>query len=188
MFERFLPTREAITQSRMLRWLGPRLHDPLLWHVNRRSVARGVAMGVFFGLMIPIAQIPAAAIASLLLRGNLLIAAISTLVSNPLTYGPLYYFAYQLGAGVIGTRTPIDLTPDDVEAPVRAIDSLTQAWAWVGGIGQPLLVGMVIMAVTGSIIAYWGTQLFWRLRVAGRRRRQRRERSARASARAIGSA
>ena len=51
MFERFLPTREAITQSRMLRWLGPRLHDPLLWHVNRRSVARGVAMGVFFGLM-----------------------------------------------------------------------------------------------------------------------------------------
>ncbi|HRM71145.1 MAG TPA: DUF2062 domain-containing protein [Thauera phenylacetica] len=188
MLERFLPTREAITQSRMLRWLGPRLHDPLLWHVNRRSVARGVAMGVFFGLMIPIAQIPAAAIASLLLRGNLLIAAASTLVSNPLTYGPLYYFAYQLGAGMIGHRTPADLTPDDVEAPVRAIDSLTQAWAWVGGIGQPLLVGMVIMAVTGSIIAYWGTQLFWRLRVAARRRRQRRERSARASARAIGSA
>ena len=109
MLERFLPTREAITQSRMLRWLGPRLHDPLLWHVNRRSVARGVAMGVFFGLMIPIAQIPAAAIASLLLRGNLLIAAASTLVSNPLTYGPLYYFAYQLGAGVIGHRTPANV-------------------------------------------------------------------------------
>ena len=89
---------------------------------------------------------------------------------------------------MLGTRTPIDLTPDDVEAPVRAIDSLAQAWTWVSGIGQPLLVGMVIMAVTGSIIAYWGTQLAWRLRVAARRRRQRRERSARASARAIGSA
>ena len=191
MLERFLPTRDAITQSRLLRWLGPRIHDPLLWHVNRRSVARGVAMGVFFGLMIPIAQIPAAAIASLLLRGNLWIAAVSTLVSNPLTYGPLYYFAYRLGAGVIGTRTPADLTADDVEQPMRMIDSLAQAWAWITGIGQPLLVGMLIMAVTGAFIAYWGTQLVWRMRVTAKWRRLRRERRLRAAAarrQAIGSA
>ena len=191
MLERFLPTRDAITQSRLLRWLGPRIHDPLLWHVNRRSVARGVAMGVFFGLMIPIAQIPAAAIASLLLRGNLWIAAVSTLVSNPLTYGPLYYFAYRLGAGVIGTRTPAHLTAGDVEQPLRMIDSLGQAWAWITGIGQPLLVGMLIMAVTGAFIAYWGTQLFWRMRVTAKWRRLRRERQLRAAAarrQAIGSA
>ena len=191
MLERFLPTRDAITQSRMLRWLGPRIHDPLLWHVNRRSVARGVAMGVFFGLMIPIAQIPAAAIASLLLRGNLWIAAVSTLVSNPLTYGPLYYFAYRLGAGVIGARTPANLTADDVERPMRMIDSLAQAWTWITGIGQPLLLGMLIMAVTGAFIAYWGTQLVWRMRVTAKWRRLRRERRLRAAAarrQAIGSA
>lgn len=181
MFERFLPSRDAITQSRLLRWLGPRIHDPLLWHINRRAVSRGVAMGVFFGLMIPIAQIPAAAIASLVLRGNLWIAAVSTLVSNPLTYGPLYYFAYRLGAGVIGARTPADLTPEDVEAPIRMIDSLAQAWNWVMGIGQPLLVGMFIMAVTGSIIAYWGAQLFWRVKVVNKWRRLHRERRLRAA-------
>ena len=191
MLERFLPTRDAITQSRMLRWLGPRIHDPLLWHVNRRAVARGVAMGVFFGLMIPIAQIPAAAIASLLLRGNLWIAAVSTLVSNPLTYGPLYYFAYRLGAGVIGARTPANLTAEAVEQPMRMIDSLAQAWAWITGIGQPLLLGMLIMAVTGAFIAYWGTQLVWRMRVTAKWRRLRQERRLRAAAarrQAIGSA
>ena len=191
MLERFLPTRDAITQSRLLRWLGPRIHDPLLWHVNRRSVARGVAMGVFFGLMIPIAQIPAAAIASLLLRGNLWIAAVSTLVSNPLTYGPLYYFAYRLGAGVIGARTPADLTAEAVEQPMRMIDSLAQAWTWITGIGQPLLLGMLIMAVTGAFIAYWGTQLVWRMRVTAKWRRLRQERRLRAAAarrQAIGSA
>ena len=191
MLERFLPTRDAITQSRMLRWLGPRIHDPLLWHVNRRAVARGVAMGVFFGLMIPIAQIPAAAIASLLLRGNLWIAAVSTLVSNLLTYGPLYYFAYRLGAGVIGARTPANLTAEAVEQPMRMIDSLAQAWAWITGIGQPLLLGMLIMAVTGAFIAYWGTQLVWRMRVTAKWRRLRRERRLRAAAarrQAIGSA
>ena len=191
MLERFLPTRDAITQSRLLRWLGPRIHDPLLWHVNRRSVARGVAMGVFFGLMIPIAQIPAAAIASLMLRGNLWIAAVSTLVSNPLTYGPLYYFAYRLGAGVIRARTPANLTAEAVEQPMRMIDSLAQAWAWITGIGQPLLLGMLIMAVTGAFIAYWGTQLVWRMRVTAKWRRLRRERRLRAAAarrQAIGSA
>ena len=191
MLERFLPTRDAITQSRLLRWLGPRIHDPLLWHVNRRSVARGVAMGVFFGLMIPIAQIPAAAIASLLLRGNLWIAAVSTLVSNPLTYGPLYYFAYRLGAGGTGARTPANLTAEAVEQPMRMIDSLAQAWAWITGIGQPLLLGMLIMAVTGAFIAYWGTQLVWRMRVTAKWRRLRQERRLRAAAarrQAIGSA
>jgi len=139
MFERLLPTRETITQSRLLSWLGPRVHDPLLWHVNRRSVARGVAMGVFFGLMIPIAQIPAAAFASLMLRGNLLIAAISTLVSNPLTYGPIYYFAYRLGAGVIGARTPVDLTAKTSNA--RSHDRLARPGLDMGtrALGQPLL-------------------------------------------------
>ena len=82
---RFLPSRETIRNSRMLRWLGPRLHDPQLWHINRRAVARGAAAGTFFGLMIPVAQIPAAVIAALLLRGNLWIAAVTTLVSNPFT-------------------------------------------------------------------------------------------------------
>lgn len=179
MLERFLPSHDAIKRSRLLRWLGPRIHDPLLWHINRRAVARGVAMGVFFGLMIPIAQIPAAAMASLLLRGNLWIAAVSTLISNPLTYGPLYYFAYRLGAGVIDARTPPDLTPGDVEAPIRMIDSLAQAWLWVTGIGQPLLVGMLIMAVTGATLGYWGTQLFWRIKVANKRRHARRNRQSR---------
>ena len=90
MLKSLLPTHDSIKKSRLLSWLGPRIHDPSLWHVNRRAVARGVAIGAFFGLMVPVAQIPAAAIASLLLRGNLWIAAVSTLVSNPFTYAPIY--------------------------------------------------------------------------------------------------
>ncbi len=179
MFRRFLPSHDAIRQSRLLRWLGPRLHDPLLWHINRRAVARGVAVGAFFGLMIPVAQIPAAALASLVLRGNLWIAAVSTLVSNPLTYGPIYYFAYRLGADVIGAPAP--LVHDRVEAPVAMLDSLAQAWHWITGIGQPLLVGMAIMAVAAAVLGYWGAQLFWRIRIMSRRRHQRRTRQLKAA-------
>lgn len=181
MLRRLLPSHDAIKQSRLLRWLGPRIHDPLLWHINRRAVARGVAVGAFFGLMIPVAQIPAAALASLVLRGNLWIAAVSTLVSNPLTYGPIYYFAYRLGAGVIGAPGPQPPGPEAVAVPAAMLDSFAQAWQWITGIGQPLLVGMAIMAVTAAVVGYWGAQLFWRLRITARRRRQRRDRQLKAA-------
>lgn len=170
MLGRFLPSHDTIKHSRLLRWLGPRIHDPLLWHINRRAVARGVAVGAFFGLMIPVAQIPAAAIASLVVRANLWIAAVATLVSNPFTYAPLYYFAYRLGAGLIGAPLPATVETETAQAPFAVLDSLTQAWHWISGIGQPLLLGMSIMAASGAIVGYFGAQLFWRIRVLHKRR------------------
>lgn len=179
--KRFLPSHDSIKQSRLLRWLGPRLHDPSLWHINRRAVARGVAIGAFFGLMIPVAQIPAAAVASLFLRANLWIAAVATLVSNPLTYAPIYYFAYRLGASLIGAPLPRDPDASLSHEAVSAawLQQLSDIWTWVTGIGQPLVLGMLLMATTGAVVAYLGTQLFWRLKVIAKRRRQRSARALR---------
>jgi uncharacterized protein (DUF2062 family) len=56
-----IPTREQIVGNRWLRWLAPHLGHPRLWRWSRRGVAIGVALGVFFGLLIPVAQIPLAA-------------------------------------------------------------------------------------------------------------------------------
>ncbi len=170
MLGRFLPSHDTIKHSRLLRWLGPRIHDPLLWQFNRHTVARGVAVGAFFGLMIPVAQIPAAAIVALMLRGNLWIAAVATLISNPFTYAPLYYFAYRLGARLIDAPVPAAIEAETAQAPMAVIDSLAQAWSWLTGIGQPLLLGMSIMAVSAALIGYFGVQIFWRLRVRYKRR------------------
>lgn len=79
---RWLPTREQVQANRWLRWLGPRLLHPRLWHFSRRGVAVGAALGVFFGLLIPIAQIPLAAGMAVLLRANLPAAMGSTLVTT----------------------------------------------------------------------------------------------------------
>ncbi|TXC67466.1 DUF2062 domain-containing protein [Piscinibacter aquaticus] len=73
--------------------MGPALHHPRLWHLNRRGVALGLALGLFFGLLIPIAQIPLAGGAAVLLRANVPMAVASTLVTNPVTFGPVYYAA-----------------------------------------------------------------------------------------------
>lgn len=65
--------------------------------------ARGLAAGIFtgcfpvFGLQIVLGV----ALASLV-RGNHLLAAAGTLVSNPITSIPLYWVNYQLGALILG--------------------------------------------------------------------------------------
>lgn len=171
MLTRLLPTHDSIKQSRLLRWLGPRIHDPSLWHLNRRAVAKGVAIGAFFGLMVPVAQIPAAAVFALLLRANLWIAAVSTLVSNPFTYGPIYYFAYRLGASLIGA--PIADEADAADTAGTAILWLSTTWDWLIGIGRPLAFGMLLLAVTGALLGYIAARLLWRIRVIVKQRRRR---------------
>lgn len=184
MYKRFLPTHDSIKQSRLLRWLGPRLHDPSLWRINRRAVTRGVAIGAFFGLLIPVAQIPAAALASLFWRANLWIAAVSTLISNPFTYAPLYYFAYQLGAALLGRRAggDADLAAAGAEQAMAALPWFDNLWHWITGIGQPLALGMLVMAVAGAVAGYVIAHLAWRARVIFKRRRQRTMRALRAGA------
>lgn len=102
MFKRWVPSPEALRRNRWLRWIGPALHHPRLWHMSRRGIALGMAIGVFFGLLIPIAQIPLSVGAAVLLRANVPTAAASTLISNPATYGPLYYAAWRLGKAILG--------------------------------------------------------------------------------------
>lgn len=177
MIKRFLPTRESIKQNRLLRWLGPRIHDPLLWHINRNSVARGVAIGAFFGLMVPVAQIPAAAVVALACRANLWIAAIATLISNPFTYGPIYIFAYKLGSSILPPAVASGAVVADDHA-TTTLQWLVDMVHWLTGIGRPLVLGMLLMAVTAAVIGYVSILLLWRLKVVLKRRRQRIERLA----------
>jgi len=65
--------------------------------------ARGLAAGVFMGCF-PIfgfQTLLGVALASLV-RGNHLLAAAGTWISNPFTYVPLYWFNYQLGCLLLG--------------------------------------------------------------------------------------
>ncbi|MBL8445543.1 MAG: DUF2062 domain-containing protein [Zoogloeaceae bacterium] len=178
MIKRFMPTRESIVQSRLLRWLGPRIHDPALWHVNRNSVAKGVAIGAFFGFMVPVAQIPAAAFVALLARANLWVAAIATLVSNPFTYGPIYYFAYRLGNWIIPSSRVAAPPRLSEEGAITAMGWMLDRLDWLTGIGKPLVLGMLIMAIVSAGLGYFGVLLFWRINVILKRRRQRNARLA----------
>lgn len=178
-----LPDRDRLQHNRWLRWLGPALTQRHLWHFGRKGVALGVALGVFFGLLIPVAQIPAAATSAVLLRANLPMAVASTLVTNPVTFAPVYLAAYQLGRLVLGEDAAADNPGDaEISPAVLATSPAPAEGGWMarlGAVGKPLLVGLGILAVGCGVLAYVLISAGWALRVRWRRRRQLRQRQAR---------
>lgn len=174
---RLLPTRERIHENRWLRWLGPHLLHPRLWHFSRRGVAVGVGLGVFFGLLIPIAQIPFAAGTAVLLRANVPAAIGSTLVTNPVTFAPIYVLAHKVGALLLGEMDAE--APDFSAPPTPAIKPDASWWrqAWHGmlALGRPLLLGLSLFAVVAGLLTYGLIMLGWRVRttLAWKRRKRK---------------
>ncbi len=161
-----IPTREQIHNNRWLGWLGPRLLHPKLWHWSRRGVALGVALGIFFGLLIPIAQIPFSVATAVLLRANVPAAAASTLITNPFTFPPIYYAAYHLGAWANGDTQPNVADRTDT----KQLDADASFWQRISALGKPLILGLAIMATLGGLLTYALITLVWRWRILSKRR------------------
>lgn len=172
---RFVPKREEVLASRWLRWLGPALHHPRLWRPTRRGIALGIALGIFFGLLVPLAQIPLSAGAAVLLRANVPTAIASTLVTNPVTFGPIYYAAYRIGAALVGESEA--RAAEKVPEPRKegAAAWLASTWYRVAAVGKPLLLGLAILASSMGLLAYLAVTWLWRLKtgLAWRRRRRK---------------
>jgi uncharacterized protein (DUF2062 family) len=171
--QQWLPSPEKVRSNRSLRFIAPLLERPWLWQLSRRRVAAGAAIGVFFGLLIPLLQIAVAAGAAILLRANLPVAAVATLVTNPFTFAPLYIAAYHTGAAVLG-ETPDAAATAALENEPDA-ESLARS---LSKIGKPWFLGLVIFAVVGSAttwtvvnIAWIGAVRWQRWRAARRRMR-----------------
>lgn len=195
-WRRWIPDPREVVNHPWLQWLGPRLTHPRLWHINRRGIAMAVSIGLFFGLLIPVLQIPLAAMAAVLLRANIPVAVCSTLITNPVTFAPIYFFAYQLGGLILG-EPALGVLP--AELPVSTeLSELTKLnipdpglFTWLAGwwdsvfdAGKPLVVGLVSLATVAGMSAYIITSWTWRARTAWlRRRRSRRFRQMRIEAR-----
>jgi uncharacterized protein len=187
MFKRLkakLPSPESIRANRWLRWLGPLLHHPKLWHFSRRGIAFGVAIGVFFGLLVPVAQIPFSVAIAVVLRANVPVAVASTLVSNPATYGPLWYGSYRLGKFVLGEDTlgeanamaVLSRAQTDADKARTTQGTFKRWFRQLGDIGKPLFLGMALMASVSGVVAYFLVSGLWVLRVRWMRSRRLRER------------
>lgn len=171
----WLPKPETLRGNRWLRWLGPALQHPRLWHISRRGLALGMALGCFFGLLIPVAQMPVSAAVAVALRANVPAAVATTLVTNPLTFGPIYYGAWRLGNTILGE--PIDAPPPPEIEHVEQAPHDEPWWQTMTrrllGVGKPLMLGLVVLASATGIATYVVVSLAWRVSVTLKRRRRR---------------
>ena len=103
-FRKFLPDAAQVRSHRVVRLFGSLLHHPNLWHLNRESVAGGVAIGLFAGLVPGPLQMLTAALLAVPLHRNLPVALVMTLYTNPFTIVPLYVLAYEYGKLLLGVR------------------------------------------------------------------------------------
>jgi uncharacterized protein (DUF2062 family) len=106
-----------------------------------------------------------AALLALALRVNIPIAVLSTWASNPLTIGPMFYFAYETGS-VLLRRAP---RPFEIELSFAwLIEEFVYVW-------QPLLLGSVLLGAIVSLLGFVALDVVWRASIweylARRRRR-----------------
>jgi uncharacterized protein (DUF2062 family) len=180
---RLMPSQETLQRNRWLRWAGPALLHPRLWHVSRRGVAMGAAIGVFFAFITPIAQIPLSVAVSMVLRANVPVSVVATLVNTPPTFPAVYWAAWKLGSAILGHDTEGREAPPipgvDAPLPTARAESPDDPRSWwqrgldgMASVGPPLLLGSAIFSVVGAALTWLGVNGIWHLRVRRKRRRR----------------
>jgi uncharacterized protein (DUF2062 family) len=178
-FRKFLPSHESVRNHRYIARFGPWLQHHNLWHLHRRSVAGGIAVGLFAGLVPgsnPV-QFTVAALLAIAFRVNLPLAAVVTLYSNPFTIVPLYIVAFKLGQFVLFESGGSQLPELAFSLEGKGFGEwIPSALHWLASVGKPLAVGLPVLALLLALIGYFATDWAWRIyvRCAWQRRRNKR--------------
>ena len=154
-----MPDQHKIRSHRHLQFLGKLLHHQHLWHLNRRSVAGAISVGLMVAF-IPIPfQMVLAAILAIFFHTNLPISVSLVWLTNPVTMPALYYFAYKVGARLLG------IPPH----PFKFELSFEWLMTSLSGVWEPFLLGCLILGLVTALIGNLMMRLVWRIQVVRKR-------------------
>jgi len=168
---RSMPSREEMAKNKYLAPIAHRFLNPELWRFTRRSVPRGVALGLFAAFIIPVGQIFLAAFLALPARANVPLAAAVTFVTNPFT---IAFWA------VVANRVGNFILRIDPEAADMVMAQAQNTW-WVYivdafQVAGVTVVGFFVLAVVTSAVGYLAASGIWRVIVARKVARKRAKR------------
>ena len=155
-----LSDRRKFRRHYLFSFFGKVLLAKDLWHVNRHSLAGGVALGLFVGLTptIPFHMV-LAALGAVYFRVYLPAALAACWVSNPLTIMPLYTTAWKVGQAVL-IRIPY--VADTMDPCVGEVDItgllVNSMYLWTG---------FLLFATTAALISWGLIFVLWRDKPAG---------------------
>src|SRR3954447_5721530 len=146
---RHIPSRETIDSYRILRPFAKQLRHPELWHLNGKSVPRGVALGLGIGVIIPFMHVIIAVILAIPARANVAVAGAFTLVVNPLTIPPMYYAAYRIGSWELRHEALADAATAE-----QASGELGRMLFWLHEASGPIALGVLTIAFSAALGGY----------------------------------
>lgn len=164
-------TRETIVGHSWLRPFAHRVSHSELWRFTRRSVPRGVALGLLVGifLLIPGVQIIGVALLAYPVRANIPIGAAMTFLSMPATTPFILAASLYVGNAMLGRGADIGHFQEMIATGAGVREWLDWLLSDVAlGLVVGLFVISVISAAIGYLLATWG----WRWWI-GRKWRRR---------------
>ena len=162
-----VPSREKLEQNRYLRPFAHRLFRSELWRMTRRSVPRGVALGLFVGVMIPFAHFVVAIFVAAFIRANIPAAMAATFIGFPVIYVGLVALGYRIGEWMLHLDAMTGIQPVGAAMQQTGTDHLLQQ---ITGAGMDTALGLFVIATSLSVLGYVLSGLFWRLWIARKRR------------------
>jgi hypothetical protein len=133
---------------------------PYLWHFNRESVSRGVAVGLFSGvvLFMPF-QTLIAIFCCIILRANFPIAFLVSWICNPITIIPIAYVTSMIGNWVLGQKQTYTM--------IQSYSWNFANWHEFSSLaiqfGKGYFVGLPIVSLSLALAGYIVTYLIWNL-------------------------
>jgi uncharacterized protein (DUF2062 family) len=162
-----MPSHAELEQNRFVR---PFLHRQELFRLTRRSVPRGVAIGLLVGIfaLIPGIQIVGAALVCVPCRGNIPLAAAMTFLSNPATTPFILAASLYVGSG-LGFHADMATFYELYNSGA----SLGEWFDWgISDAAPALVLGLFVIAVIAASVGYLVTSFLWRDIVARKRKRR----------------
>lgn len=160
------PTRESMEQNRFIRPFAHTVLRTELWRFTRRSVPRGVALGLFMAIAVPLPQAPFAALSAVPFRANVPLAIAMTWVSNPATWFIMFPCAISLSNGM-----GFHVDAHHVEVLMAKHASMAEWFAWVmSSAGPALLAGLFVLAILMASAGYLVSSFGWRWWIGHKRR------------------
>ena len=166
--KRKMPTRAGMERNKFLKPIAHRFLRSELWRFTRRSVPRGVALGMLAAFLIPVGQIFAAVFLALPVRANVPIAAITTFITNPLTYPFWIAAANKVGKFVL----QIDAMTAGQPINTHMQSEFGQWLTWLVREAGVTAFGFLLFAIVFAAIGYLVSSFGWRWWI-GRKRKGR---------------
>ncbi len=170
-FKRWLPAPERMREHPSVRVFGSLLHEPNLWHLNRRSVTFAFFIGLFTAFVPIPTQMLLAALLAILLRANLPLSVMLVWITNPVTMPAFFYFSYKVGAALL-------------DAPAKDF-VFELSWQWIQDelilLWRPFLLGCLLTGLFCGLVGAVGIHILWRVHVVRRWRKRQQQRNAKTS-------